>query len=588
MTIRRNLNGISLAFVGRPFLAIDVITLQLPEKLAVQVPTVSAGSSVVTSYPAGLIDSGMLSAEISYDPTKIIPRGAADELIRVTLATWEYLDIVGHVTKRSDPKATADGRAVVTIEIKINNDPRWQKSQVADPIISLADAVATVTCADTYATIFYTTDGTVPTSASAIYRDSVTLTGGQTIKAIAIRYGFVDSGVVLASAPTDIPVITSALSVESAVNVAFSYTITATNSPTSYGATGLPSGLSVNTSTGVISGTPTSSGTTSVTISATNASGTGTATLSINITTGIGLAIASQTGGLKDAAGTWTTATLPSAGVVATWQRGSGTRNCYVAHGSGLIYSSDLSAWTSKTRTFTNLRKVVYDLSRSRVWVGLLNGGFDYTDDNGVTWANKAVPSGLSFLNQFDCDDSGNLVCFASTGVIKRSTDGGTSWSTVWTGTASMQEIFYDPIGLWMATYISSGNNLIVLTSSDGITWTTGGTVRAMGGSSIASARGMVYFQSAWYVANYNESSDCQIHKSTDGGANWSSVLSVGSVGRLGKISANGSEIVAVWCTSSTPAQPKIYKSSDGSSWSSQAFGSAATGTIGCAAMDRG
>src|SRR5439155_21188355 len=65
--------------------------------------------------------------------------------------------------------------------------------------------------------------------------------------------------------------------------VAFSYQITATNNPTSYNATGLPPGLSVNTSTGLISGTPTTAGTYSVTISATNAGGTGSATLTLTI-----------------------------------------------------------------------------------------------------------------------------------------------------------------------------------------------------------------------------------------------------------------------------------------------------------------
>src|SRR3989442_829877 len=53
------------------------------------------------------------------------------------------------------------------------------------------------------------------------------------------------------------PVIKRSLTATGRVGVAFSYTITATNSPTSYNATGLPAGLSVNTSTGVISGTPT-------------------------------------------------------------------------------------------------------------------------------------------------------------------------------------------------------------------------------------------------------------------------------------------------------------------------------------------
>jgi YDG domain len=67
--------------------------------------------------------------------------------------------------------------------------------------------------------------------------------------------------------------------------IATSYFITATNSPTSYNATNLPTGLSINTSTGEISGTPTdvAGSPFNVTISATNNGGTGTATLVYNI-----------------------------------------------------------------------------------------------------------------------------------------------------------------------------------------------------------------------------------------------------------------------------------------------------------------
>jgi len=81
------------------------------------------------------------------------------------------------------------------------------------------------------------------------------------------------------------PVVTSSGSASGSTGSAFSYTITASNTPTSFGATGLPAGLSVNTATGAITGTPSAAGTSSVTISATNACGTGTKALTITIST---------------------------------------------------------------------------------------------------------------------------------------------------------------------------------------------------------------------------------------------------------------------------------------------------------------
>ncbi|MBC8134068.1 MAG: discoidin domain-containing protein, partial [Deltaproteobacteria bacterium] len=82
------------------------------------------------------------------------------------------------------------------------------------------------------------------------------------------------------------PVINSALTKSGTVGTALTYNITAANTPTSYGATGLPAGLSVNTTTGAITGTPTAAGTTNSTITATNASGTDSETLVFTITSG--------------------------------------------------------------------------------------------------------------------------------------------------------------------------------------------------------------------------------------------------------------------------------------------------------------
>ncbi len=79
------------------------------------------------------------------------------------------------------------------------------------------------------------------------------------------------------------PVISVAGAASGTVGAAFSYQITAANSPASYNATNLPAGLGINTASGLISGTPTKEGTSNVTLSAANSAGTGTAVLTIGI-----------------------------------------------------------------------------------------------------------------------------------------------------------------------------------------------------------------------------------------------------------------------------------------------------------------
>lgn len=79
------------------------------------------------------------------------------------------------------------------------------------------------------------------------------------------------------------PVIASAASATGRVSTPFAYQIAASNTPTGYGATGLPAGLSVNAATGLISGTPAAVGTYTVTISATNATRTVSLALTLTI-----------------------------------------------------------------------------------------------------------------------------------------------------------------------------------------------------------------------------------------------------------------------------------------------------------------
>lgn len=86
----------------------------------------------------------------------------------------------------------------------------------------------------------------------------------------------------LAVAPA-VPAIAGPAAATARTGQPFSYQIAASNFPRSFGASGLPAGLSVNTSSGSISGIPAGPGNASVTLSATNGAGTGNKTLALTV-----------------------------------------------------------------------------------------------------------------------------------------------------------------------------------------------------------------------------------------------------------------------------------------------------------------
>jgi hypothetical protein len=115
-----------------------------------------------------------------------------------------------------------------------------------------------------------TTVGTVQTTVGASNKGQEgSSNGGSGVQIVTFT-------ITSAPTPTQKPVITSPGAANATVGKAFNYKITATNNPTSYGAVGLPAGLTVKASTGVISGTPTASGTMHITVSASNSAGKGT------------------------------------------------------------------------------------------------------------------------------------------------------------------------------------------------------------------------------------------------------------------------------------------------------------------------
>jgi uncharacterized repeat protein (TIGR01451 family) len=149
------------------------------------------------------------------------------------------------------------------------------------------------------------------------------------------------------------PVITSSTTATGNVGVAFSYQITATNSPTGYGLGGtLPAGLSINNTTGVISGTPTTSGSTPVTVSATNAAGTGSATLTITILGPANVVLTKTSSAVTAQSGNTITFTIQYQNT-GTGNASSVTITDVVPTGSTLVSGSITGGGTSSGSTIT-------------------------------------------------------------------------------------------------------------------------------------------------------------------------------------------------------------------------------------------
>lgn len=168
---------------------------------------------------------------------------------------------------------------------------------------------------------------------------------------------------------TTAPSITSASTAAGTVGTAFSYQIAASQNPTGFGATGLPGGLAIN-STGLISGTPTTAGTSAVTISASNSAGNGSATLTLTISAA---ASAPQPP-------TGLTATAASNQVSLSWTASTGATSYSVFRGT----ASGAEATTPIAASLTGT---------SFVDTGVVNGTTYFYFVKGVNAAGSSTPS---------------------------------------------------------------------------------------------------------------------------------------------------------------------------------------------------
>jgi lysophospholipase L1-like esterase len=209
-------------------------------------------------YQAGGLTDAYIAGGSSFNET-----GAAETLTVSGLSTGTTYNLIVYVTS-----------------------PWWDNGGSVPASVSLGGVTKYIETSNTLGVWTQATSTTAGSPTTGNYVEFTGLTGStsQTVTVTGVYAGLAGFQLVASgSSGGSAPVINSSTSASGTVGSAFSYQITASNTPTSYSATGLPAGLSVNTSTGAITGTPTATGTSTVTIGATNASGTGTATLTLTV-----------------------------------------------------------------------------------------------------------------------------------------------------------------------------------------------------------------------------------------------------------------------------------------------------------------
>ena len=228
-----------------------------------------------------------------------------------------------------------------------------------------------------------------------------------------------------------------------AVGTAASLTIHATDTASgtlSYAATGLPAGLSINSSTGVISGTPTASGTSSVVVTASDSTGpSGNAAFTWSIS-GVGANTVtvtnpgSQSGTVGTAASLQIHATDSASGQTLTYSATGLPAGLSISSSTGLISGTPTAASTS---TVTVTAKDTTNASGSATFTWTVGSGGGGSHGCSATYA---------ISSSWDTGFTANVT------VTNTGTAATQSWKVTWTFGGNQQVT-----NMWNATSSQSG-----------------------------------------------------------------------------------------------------------------------------------
>ena len=178
----------------------------------------------------------------------------------------------------------------------------------------------------------------------------------------------------------------------------------------------------------------------------------------------------------------------------------------FVAVGAaGAVYtSSDGTTWTSRTAGSTQFNRVIYD---NGLFVAVGNSAVIYTSSDGVTWTLRTSNANGNFM---DIVWNGSIFCAVTTTAVVVTSPDGTTWTARVSGIAGGS---FNSVA-WSGTRFVASNtsNVLVWTSTDGITWdvirTPGGTslrTSYLGGRFVSVSNGVIQTSSdglTWRVSD--------------------------------------------------------------------------------------
>lgn len=245
-------------------------------------------------------------------------------------------------------------------------------------------------------------------SAAGTFTGNVSVTSGGNTNNAAIS--------ITIAAAANASVITSSTTATGTVGTAFTYNSAGTNTPTSYNITGLPAGLTANTTTGVISGTPTAVGTSSIVISANNAAGTGspvTVTLTVAAPAAAPVISSATTASVAvNGAFTYTITASPAAtsfaasglplGLSLNTTTGVISGNPSVANSYSVTLTATNAGGTSAPRTLTLTVGALSSITSAATSTGSVGAAYSFTVTSAVvvpavtSYNISGLPAGLS------------------------------------------------------------------------------------------------------------------------------------------------------------------------------------------------